>query len=216
MKKIIILIILILSAFYVYAQDSIIEQVSGTVEIKQPGESTFKIANSGDVIFQQTVISTGFKSLAIIKIGHTSISVRPLTVLTLTEIQNSTGIETLNVNLQSGRVRVDVKPPAGTKAAATVKGPTATASVRGTKFEFDTNNLYVSEGTVSFRGNRGQSFLVSAGGSSHVDESGRAVNPRDERRSNLLPPSPAGTSTTDSIMSGQGAGVSLTIELKFN
>ncbi|MDR2730531.1 MAG: FecR domain-containing protein [Treponema sp.] len=52
----------------------------------------------------------------------------------MTEIQNLTELETLNVNLQTGRVRVDVKPPAGTKASTTVKGPEATASVRGTIF----------------------------------------------------------------------------------
>ncbi|MDR2730532.1 MAG: hypothetical protein LBB81_06500 [Treponema sp.] len=62
MKKIITVMFFILSVFRVYAQSSVIEQVSGTVEIKQPGESSFKSANSGDEIFQDTVISTSLNA----------------------------------------------------------------------------------------------------------------------------------------------------------
>jgi len=216
MKKTVIITIFILTSLSVSAQNAVIEHVTGTVEIKQPGENTYKGANSGDKIYKETVISTSFKSFAIIKAGSTTITARPLTHLTLTEIQNLSESETLNVNLQAGRIRVDVKPPAGTKANTTISSPSATASVRGTSFEFDTNNLYVNEGTVSFAGSRGQNVLVNAGGNSRVEQTGQATKPMDERKANLMPPSLVGTSAEDaSVPSPVATGVNFSIELDF-
>jgi hypothetical protein len=216
MKQSVFMAIFILAGLCVSAQNAVIERVTGTVEIKQPGEKSFKNANSGDKIFKETVIATGFKSLAIIRIGSTTITARPLTHLTLTEMQNLAETETINVNLQAGRIRVDVKPPAGTRANTTIRSATATASVRGTNFEFDTDNLYVNEGAVSFNGTRGQNVLVSAGGSSRVESSGIVRNPKDERISNLMPPSPAGTSAEDvPVSTAAAAGVNFAIELDF-
>jgi hypothetical protein len=189
----------------------------GTVEIKQPGGNSFKTAAKGDRIFQETVISTSFKSFAVVKIGSTDITVRPLTVLSLTEVQKTAEAETLNVSLQTGRVRVEVKPPAGTRANTTVTSPTATASVRGTSFEMDTNNLYVSEGTVSFIGSRGQNVLVGAGETSRVEQTGQAASPMDERNLNLMPPSPAGVSAANAPSAGTSAsGVPFVIEIKLD
>jgi hypothetical protein len=215
MKNLLFVTIFVLTGLSAYAQSAVIERITGTVEIKQPREASFKAAKNGDSLFKETVISTGFKSFAVVKTGSTTITVRPLTILSLTEIQKLSETETLEVNLQAGRVRVDVKPPAGTKALMSVSSPSATASVRGTSFEFDTNNLYVNEGRVSFSGNRGQSFLVGAGETSRVDQSGRASNPADERILNLTPPSPAGTGAQDIAAFGSttSAGVSFTINM---
>jgi len=215
MKHFLFIAIFIFSGFCVTAQDAVIEHVTGTVEIKQPGENSFKNADVGDKLFKDTVISTGFKSFTIIKVGSTSITARPLTHLTLTEIQNFSEADLVNVNLQAGRVRVDVKPPAGTRASATVKGPMTTASVRGTSFEFDTENLYVSEGVVNFSGSRGQNILVRAGGTSRLDQSGTVTNPKDEKISNLMPPSLAGTSAGDDSAGLAAVGVNFSMEFEF-
>jgi len=254
MRQLAFITIFMLAGLCVFAQHGVIERIAGTVEIKQPGESSFKNASSGDTLYKETVIATGFKSLAVIKIGSTTITARPLTHLTLTEIQalseaetvninlqagrirvdvkpsvgtkarmtvNSptatasvrgtrtlteiqalSEAETVNINLQAGRIRVDVKPPVGTKARTTINSPTATASVRGTSFEFDTDNLFVNEGTVSFNGSRGQNILVSAGGTSRVGQTGQVTIPRDERNASLLPPSPIGTNAEDAPVPG--------------
>jgi len=217
MKKLLFVTIFILTGLYVFAENAFIDQLTGTVEIKQPKETSYKAAQKGDILFQDTVISTQFKSYAIIKIGSTTITVRPLTILSLTEIQNLDESETLNVNLHAGRVRVDVKPPAGTKANMTVSSLTATASVRGTSFEFDINNLYVKEGTVSFSGTNGQMVLVSAGANSRTDRAGQVSNPWDNKKANLMPPSPAGTSSNEMPASAvTAANVILSINVKFN
>jgi len=217
MKKLLFTAILVLTGLRAFSQDAFIDQLTGRVEIRQSEETSFKAANKGDKIFQETVISTGFKSYAVVRIGGATVSVRPLTILTLKEIQKLDETETLNVNLRAGRVRVDVKPPAGTKAIMTVYSPTSTASVRGTNFELDTRSLYVREGTVSFAGIVGQGVLVGAGGSSRVDQTGQATNPRDERNANLMPPNPAGTSARDTPVSGRvTVGAPFTVDLVFH
>jgi len=216
MKKLLFAAIFILTGLYAFSQDAFIDQLTGTVGIKQPKEESFKTANKGDIIFKDTIIQTSFKSYAIIKIGSTLITVRPLTTLSLTEIQKLEESESLNVNLQAGRVRVEVKPPAGTKASATLTSPSSVASVRGTDFEFDIYNLYVNEGTVSFAGNNGQTVLVGAGERSRVDKTGQVSIPWDDKKANLMPPSPAGTSSGEMPASSAiAANAIFTINVNF-
>jgi len=181
------------AAFCAFAQNGVISEFTGTVELKTAKSSSFVPAKTGDIVAADTIVSTGFKSTAVIKVGSTTIAVRPLTRLSLAEIRSESGSETLNVNLQAGRVRVDVKPPAGTRANTSVQSPGGTASVRGTGFEFDTVNLKVYEGTVMLRGNDDMAIPVSAGATSHVDSYGRAADPVETGRQSLTPPAPVGT-----------------------
>jgi len=193
MKKAVFAFILVLAALSAFAQNGVIKELSGTVELKNSSSAAFVAAKAGDIVNQDTVVSTGFKSTALIEIGSTVIAVRPLTRLTLTEIRASSGSESLNVNLQSGRIRVDVNPPAGAKASMAVSSPSATASVRGTSFEFDTRNLHVNSGNVVFKGTRGQGTLITAGFNSSTDQKGSAVNPLGSGAAAYKPQMPAGT-----------------------
>ena len=178
--RLIVLLSLLSLGTIAFAQTSgagVIREISGTVELKAPGAANFVAANIGDQVNQETVISTGFRSTALVELGgSTVIAVRPLTRLTLTEITAAEGTETLNVNLQAGRVRVDVHPPAGTRASMSVSSPQATASVRGTTFWFDGANVSVGDGAVDFSGTSGNIPMpVSAGSVSSVDTGGKAM-----------------------------------------
>jgi hypothetical protein len=82
---------------------------------------------------------------------------------TLEEIQEAEGNETVSLRLTTGRVRADVTPPAGGKTDFRVRSPSATASVRGTSFEFDGRRLAVAQGRVRFSGGDGTPVTVSAG-----------------------------------------------------
>ena len=177
----------------VFAQSGSIQELSGDVTLKPAGSTAFSPAKAGDKVAQDTVVSTGFKSTAVITIGSSTLTVRPLTRLSLAEIQSASGTEKLNVELQTGRVKVDVKPPAGTKANMTIQSPGATASVRGTSFEFDTVNLDVIEGKVAFGGEIGALTMVQGGESSFVDADGLPVPPSSVSTVALLPPAPVGT-----------------------
>jgi hypothetical protein len=198
MKKQIFTFIFAMAVMSVFAQNGVIKELSGTVELKNSGSSAFTAAKAGDIVKQDTVVSTGLKSNALIEIGSTVIAVRPLTRLTLTEIRASSESEALNVSLQSGRVRVDVKPPAGTKTVMTVSSPSTTASVRGTSFELDAQNLYVISGNVLFKGTRGVYTLVTTGSESTADKNGRAVNPIAFGNASYKPPVPVGTQSNAS------------------
>jgi hypothetical protein len=107
--------------------------------------AAFTLVQKGSQVARDIIVSTGFKSAAIIEVGSSVITVRLLTRFSLSEIQSSANTENLNINLQAGRIRVDVKPPVGTKASDKVQSPSAAASVRGTVFYMDTKNLAVSK-----------------------------------------------------------------------
>ena len=220
MKKIAVVfcVVELFCAALVFGQNGVIKEISGTVELKRSGQTAFVPAKVGDEVGRNTIVSTGLKSSALIAIGSSVITARPLTRLSLEELSSSAGTETLNVSLQTGRVRVDVTPPAGTRTTMSVRGPSATASVRGTSFSFDTKNLSVTEGIVAFRGKKGGTLLIGAGSSSKVKPDDKAANPMETNAAELIPQSPIGTELSGHSHGG-GSGTSsmdFNITLNFN
>jgi hypothetical protein len=186
MKALFILIIFLTSLTLSFAQDqtAYIKEMNGTVEIKLPGSTDWFPAKTGDVVSASTILSTGFKSTAILSLGSSTLTIRPLTRLSLEEILNQDENETINIALRTGRVRAEVTPPTGGKIDFTIRSPVVTASVRGTVFDFDTLNLQVAEGTVVFvpgsptTKTPRRSVQVSAGDRAWADrDSGKVVNP---------------------------------------
>jgi hypothetical protein len=86
-----------------------------------------------------------------------------------------------------------------------VQSPSATASVRGTVFEFDAINLKVYEGTVVLKGGDDMGIPVPVGATSHVDPYGKVFDPIESRRQALSPPAPVGTGKPSSSGSPQPA-----------
>ena len=192
MRKMILVLLFSVVGLSVFPQSGVIRELSGTVEYKTAQAAAYAAAKTGDLIAADTAISTGFKSSALIEVGSALLMVRPLTRLTLTEIRASQGTETINVNLQAGRVRVDLNPPAGTKASLSVASHVATASVRGTSFEMDTVGLYVIEGVVGYEGNRGGLVYVHSGFESKATAKGNLSNPYGNIRAGFPPMTPVG------------------------
>ena len=214
MRKACLSVLYLFTCFYVFGQ-GVIREINGTVEIKHSGNSSFVPANVGDNLREDTVISTSFRSFTVIEIGHSTMTVRPLTRLSLTEIKTSNEEERLNVSLQSGRVRVDVKPPAGTRANMSVQSPSAVASVRGTSFEFDTRNIFVSDGSVSMAGTRGQEITINAGNEGRISANSKAVTGAEIKTSRVttIPITPG---LTSAIFRGPSRiGVPFIIELDY-
>jgi hypothetical protein len=188
-----------------YAQEStgsraIIRETSGTVEIKAPGSSKWIPARQGQSIARTAVVSTGFKSTAVIALGNSVLSVQPLTRLTVEEIRETAGNERVNISLQTGRIRADVKPPAGGKTEFTVRSPSATASVRGTSFEFDGLHLRVDEGRVHVTGGDRSGTYVGVGHSVSTDiETGRTISAAETAKEELVPTLPAGIDNAPAV-----------------
>jgi len=201
MKRITIVMLLINTAVLVFAQNTraFIQEMSGTVELQTQGSTAWTPARLNETIRESTIISTGFRSTAVIAVGNTTLLVQPLTRISLEALANREQTETVNLNLNSGRLRIDVKPPAGGQTNVSVQSPSTTASVRGTVFDLDTVSIRVQEGSVSFRSNssNGNSVMVNTGQESWIDASGSVVNPLIAVRTNIpLPPLPGQESRT--------------------
>jgi hypothetical protein len=207
MKKIMIGMIFLTVTTMIFAQnpEAVIREMTGTVELKIRGSETWKPAEAGDRVAESTVISTGFKSMAILVVGSSTFTVQPLTRLSLDALMKRDNTETVNVALRTGRIHVDVKPPAGSRADFTVQTPIATASVRGTSFDIDPVSLRVSEGSVVYKaaGENARPVMVSEGQSSQVDSnSGQAVNPYTQAETSRGLPALPGASSAPATESG--------------
>jgi hypothetical protein len=199
-KQIFVLTFMLSGTFFftlsLHAQEiAFFREISGTVETRTPGSTGWTNAVSGDRIEKDTLVSTGFRSTATIVLGDSVITVRPVTRLSLEEIFRNQTNEQVNLYLHTGRIRADVKPPAGGRTSFTVRSPIATASVRGTSFEFDTEHLRVDEGQVQYSVANGRQVYVAGGGMSYVDEPNNTVvssfNVAEELLTPALPPGSA-------------------------
>jgi hypothetical protein len=213
-KSIFTAIFVTLAVMGAFCQNGVIRELTGDVELKRSGSSVFVSASAGDAVSSNTVVSTGFRSTAIIAIGSSLITVRPLTRLTLAEIQSVENTENVNVSLQAGRVRVEVKPPAGTRTNLNVQSPSATASVRGTTFEMDTQNLDGIEGKILLSGASGAGVLVTGGNSSSSNSDGTVSNPAINAEQSTQVQQPAG-SDNNASSTGQSNKGEFVIDVKY-
>lgn len=181
MKKSLGILILCIAGIFPLAAAALtatITEVAGKVECKLPG-TDWKTAKAGDVLPAGSFISTGFKSTAILKTESAMLTVKPVTRLSLEELIKSEGTSKTQMFLMTGRVKAEVTPKDGEKAEFKVKSPTATASVRGTGFEFDGQNLLVEHGAVQFESSAGMGIpqIVASGEVSTVSQTGTVTTP---------------------------------------
>jgi hypothetical protein len=209
MKKAGIGILLLMSAALLEAQTApaaVIRETTGTVEVKGPGAAEWKAAKAGQELDKASLISTGFKSTALVRIGNSNITVRPLTRLSVEELAAGQKGEEVRLNLRAGRIRVDVKPPVGGTVNFSVRSPTATASVRGTVFDFDGIALTVEEGRVHLGGETVTGAYIGAGHSTTVDpEKGKTATVLEGVKEELTPPLPAGVDAAPDLSGAAGA-----------
>jgi hypothetical protein len=202
MKTTIAGLMILLGTGVLFAQEgspAFIRDLSGTVEVKAPGAATWNPARQGQELQRNTLVSTGFKSSVVIVLGNSTLTVQPLTRLSLEELIQIGTTEKVNVHLRIGRIRADVKPPVGGATEFTVRSPSATASVRGTIFDFDGIRLSVDEGRVHVTGGDRSGTYVGTGGRVLMDiESGRTASAAETAKEALVPALPAGiTSVPD-------------------
>ena len=181
MKKSLGILILCIAGIFPLAASALtatITEVAGKVECKLPG-ADWKTAKAGDVLPAGSFISTGFKSTAILQTESAMLTVKPVTRLSLEELIKSEGTSKTQMFLMTGRVKAEVTPKDGEKAEFKVKSPTATASVRGTGFEFDGQNLLVEHGAVQFESSAGMGIpqIVASGEFSTVSQTGTVTTP---------------------------------------
>jgi hypothetical protein len=165
MKKIPALILaLVLAAPALFAQtQAVIKQLGGKVEVRGPGATAWVPAKVGMQLAKGSSISTGFNSTAVLALGASVLSVKPLTRMRLEELIAREGTVSTSLFLQVGKVSAAVKSAEGLKQDFTVKSPVSTAAVRGTDFEFDGLTVKVINGLVYFSNSLGQRRGVAQG-----------------------------------------------------
>ena len=133
------------------AENVSIQDVTGKVEINSG--TGWRAASPGASIDLGTVISTGFGSRAVLQVGMSTVEVRPLTRMTVSEYVESQDAVTTSLDLKVGKVRARVRSAEGLTHDFSIKSTTSTASVRGTELLFDGFSVDVFEGTVSLQMN---------------------------------------------------------------
>jgi hypothetical protein len=146
-KAIFLLIVLLLATGVVFAQDAVVDRVSGKVEVRIGG-GPWEPVGVGDVLPLNATISTGFGASAVLNLGSSVLEVQQLTRLTIQELADD-GLSA-DVFVPVGRVRARVNATAGRQADFRVRTPLSTASVRGTDFETNGWQVSVAEGVVEF------------------------------------------------------------------
>lgn len=149
MKRI-LFILLILVNISIYSQNGILEKISGKVEVRRSDSDEWIKAVQGMEIYLSDTISTGFGASATLAINGSTVIIKPLSRLTLDMLIKSEKKVTTSLFLQVGAVTAEVDSTGDVKKNFQVQSPFSTASVRGTKFNFDGKRLEVIEGKVAF------------------------------------------------------------------
>ncbi len=199
MKRIFLAVLALLAAATAFPQTAVFKELSGKVEYQLAGKE-WRPANAGTEVPTGTMISTGFKSMALIALGNASVLVKPLTRLTIDQIVRVEGSEAAKLFLIAGRVRAEVTPESGKKIDFSVRSSTATASVRGSGFDFDGLNLERVHGRIHFVSRIGQSRTLFDGETSRLADDGSVEAPikLQELRSVVTGTSDFGLSSGDS------------------
>jgi hypothetical protein len=212
MKKAGIVCVLLMGAALLGAQTApqnaaaAIRSITGRVEIKASGATEWRAAEEGQILDRAALISTGFKSTAIISIGNSEITVRPLTRLSLAEIHMAGNSEQVLLNMPTGRIRAEVNPPVGGTVDFSVRSPSVTASVRGTVFDFDGIRLTVEQGRVRLAVEGAAGVYVGRGHSTiAAPERGRIPSVIEQVKGDMSPPLPVGIAEVPSAPAAPAA-----------
>lgn len=164
-----------------FAQSGKAEVVSFTGKVEYQTSEGWKPLRVGVLLDQGTVISTGFKSTLVLKIGGSNFTVAPLSRIAISKLTESDSGHDTEMQLSAGKLKIDVKPVSGKTASFRIKSPAATASIRGTSGEFSVDGvLRADTGVWSYTTAEGKKQMdVSAGQQIQVSSTGAIVKPLD-------------------------------------
>lgn len=165
MKRLIAIVFIIpVLAGTLGAAEALVIETEGTVEIRESAGDEWIPLEENTVVPTGATISTGFNAGAVLEVGPTArLHVDALTRIKLEELIEQEGLVESDIQLSVGRVQGEVRGAEDTQTDFQVRSVNATASVRGTSFEFDGVNLRVSEGQVELANNFNQHTSIREG-----------------------------------------------------
>ena len=130
------------------AAPATVVSAEGKVEVERNGKWVSLAAN--DTVSEGEVISTGFKSKAVLRYQGSVLQLGALTRVTLEKLVSGEQNDTVAVYLNTGAVKSTVQRAENRRVNYTVRNPVAVASVRGTEFDFAGDGaISCAEGAVA-------------------------------------------------------------------
>jgi hypothetical protein len=141
----------------------VVDDIRGDVYVRS-SSGIWRTVAAGDTIYADERIVTGSNARVLLSIGPDTVRLSGYTNVKLESIRGSESEET-RVEIAAGSLRAKVRTagPERNRDRFTVQSPLATASVRGTDFDFNGVELMVYEGDVSLLNGLGQHHSVRAG-----------------------------------------------------
>lgn len=201
--KLLLSILVTLLFANIHAFEARVVSVQGKTEFQESG--SWKPLSVGQKINPGTMISTGFKSTVVLSIGKSTITVKPLSRMTVERLIEKSDKDESGVFLNVGSIRADIKSAENKRVGFTVKSPVATASVRGTSGDIDSlGNLVSTSGVWAItpansddQGTSGAVVLVEKGSAVSIEaNSGEIVSPQVVNLNNALVLNPVTSSPT--------------------
>lgn len=151
----------VFAGFSASALEAKFVSIEGKVEILEGG--MWILVEEGDIIQERgAVISTGFKSNAVVSVKGTNFTLGPLTRITIENMVAMENKDSTQIYIDSGSLKANVSSSDGRKVGFKVRSAVATASVRGTEFKVTSSGrLSVTQGLVSFGGPEASSAEVA-------------------------------------------------------
>ena len=151
----------VFAGFSASALEAKFVSIEGKLEILEGG--MWIPVEEGDIIQERgAVISTGFKSNAVVSVKGTNFTLGPLTRITIENMVAMENKDSTQIYIDSGSLKANVSSSDGRKVGFKVRSAVATASVRGTEFKVTSSGrLSVTQGLVSFGGPEASSAEVA-------------------------------------------------------
>ncbi len=154
MKKTFLISILIFTANLAFSLEAKVISTKGKTEV-QNGNVWISL-KEGDTLSKGSVIQTGFKSELVLKINESTVTVTPLSRLTieqLAEVKSGTDAashDETKLFLDTGSLKSNVKKSEDKRVSFTVHSQVATAAVRGT--ELSVKQVYRATNVTTHNG----------------------------------------------------------------
>ncbi len=120
----------------------------GKSEVQRAGQ--WVAIAEGSKLNKGDVIQTGFKSELILKIKNSTVTVSPLSRVTIEQLAEKKDSDETKLFLDTGSLKSNVKKTEDRRVGFTVRSPVATASVRGTVMEV--KNVYGGTEVIGYEG----------------------------------------------------------------
>lgn len=202
MKKTCLLVFFALLIIPAFTLDAVVVSVLGKAEMQTA--KGWQPMKEGSKLTAGTLVSTGFKSQAVLAIGKSTVTVQPLSRLTIEQLTERADSDVSKIYLDAGSIKADIKAAENKRVGFTVKSPVATASVRGTSGTIDsfgvlesTSGVWMVAPASDTEGEVVQGVAVEKGSSISVSSEGRVTPPQQSNAQAATSASP--TSVAPSV-----------------